>query len=164
MFSPPTSVLAVLSFRHLKLRKLQQKNLTMAISPENRWVKDQQVDSHFLISSFFLTMEKSEILNILNSKVLFVPKDKCKKLTFLSWRDQSLFITQRDRGGGVAEALGGMERNGGEGGISHRQNQGRPIENWPPINCGGGDAKNITWPMWGEGRGGERLGKILSYK
>ena len=84
MFSPPTSVLAALSFRHLKLRKLQQKNLTMAISPENRWVKDQQVDSHFLISSFFLTMEKSEILNILNSKVLFVPKDKCKKLTFLS--------------------------------------------------------------------------------
>ena len=53
MFSPPTSVLAALSFRHLKLRKLQQKNLTMTISPENRWVKDQQVDSHFLISSFF---------------------------------------------------------------------------------------------------------------
>ena len=25
----------------------------MTISPENRWVKDQQVDSHFLISSFF---------------------------------------------------------------------------------------------------------------
>ena len=35
----------------------------MTINPENRWVKDQQADSHFLISSFFLTMEKSEILN-----------------------------------------------------------------------------------------------------
>ena len=145
MFSPPTSVLAALSFRHLKLRKLQQKELRMTISPENRWVKDQQVDSHFLISSFFWLWKKR------NSK--YLSPIRAKKLTFLSWRDQSLFITRRDRGGGVAEALVGMERNGGEGGISHRQNQGRPIENWPPINCGGGGAKNITWSMWGGGEG-----------